>query len=84
MIGTPYERQLLESLIAHSQIPELADLPRFGSSRSFIREAFGTPESESSTTLQYIREDGEAQPAYLTFRFAADALVELRYSFGVD
>jgi hypothetical protein len=85
MIGTPHERELLESMVVRSNVPQLPDLPRFGSRRSSLVERFGSPEEGSSETLlRYSREDGEAQPHFVTFRFVDGRLAEIWWTFGVD
>jgi hypothetical protein len=84
MIGTPDERELLDSLVARSSIPRLPGIPKFGTDRASIVEDLGPPEDESPNTVRFIRENGEAQPESLTFRFVDDRLTEIVWAFGVD
>jgi hypothetical protein len=83
-VGSRNEREIPYTLVVRAPIPRLAPLPAIGSSRSAILKEFGVPHAETLETVHYLREDSEAQPQAITFRFNDEGLVEIVCDFGVD
>ena len=85
MVGSSNQLELPFGVTLRSNLPQLRDLPKIGTSRNALEAKLGTPESGSrdSITYQLVRE-GEGQPDFLTLRFAGDALSEMSWTYDGD